>query len=136
MFTSTGAARHSYSAWGAYGASKSALKSLGDTLAVEEQIITTLSVEPGTVDTDMQKEIREKHAAAMDEHDRKRFLSLPEEGKLVKPEQPGNVMVKVAGLLSTPEVLMSYTGKASSERSDRVKWADLSVSLETVSPRF
>lgn len=103
VLTSSGAARHSYAAWGAYGASKAALKSLGDTLAVEEVGITTVSVEPGTVDTDMQKDIREKHAAAMDEKDRKRFSSLREEGKLVKPEQPGNVMARL--VLNAPKEL-------------------------------
>ena len=107
MLTSSGAARHSYSTWGAYAASKAALKSIGDTLAVEEPLVTTVSVEPGTVDTDMQRDIREKYAANMDEQDRKRFLALPQEGRLVKPEQPGNVMARL--VLDAPPEL---SGKA------------------------
>ena len=107
LLTSTGAARHSYAAWGAYGASKAALKSLGDTLAVEEPDITTVSVEPGTVDTDMQKDIRETHLAKMDAEDRKRFLGLHEEGKLVRPEQPGNVIARLA--LSASKELSGQT---------------------------
>ena len=79
------------------------MKSLGDTLAVEEPDITTFSVEPGTVDTDMQKDIREKHATIMNEKDRQRFLSLHEEGKLAKPEQVGKVMGKL--VLDAPKEL-------------------------------
>ncbi|MCJ1331742.1 hypothetical protein MMC10_008434 [Thelotrema lepadinum] len=103
LLTSTGAARHSYAAWGAYGASKAALKSLGDTLAVEEPDIITMSVEPGTVDTDMQKDIREKYANVMDEKDQQKFLGLHEEGKLAKPEQVGKVMGKIV-LLAPKEL--------------------------------
>ena len=103
VLTSSGAARHSYTGWGAYCASKAALKSLGDTLAVEEPDITTVSVEPGTVDTDMQRDIREKYISVMDEKDQKRFTSLHEEGKLFKPDQPGNVMAKL--VLDAPNEL-------------------------------
>lgn len=72
-------------------------------MAVEEANITTMSVEPGTVDTDMQREIREKHMSVMDEKDQKRFLALHEDGKLFKPEEPGNVMAKL--VLDGPKVL-------------------------------
>ena len=66
-----------------------------------------MSVEPGTVDTDMQKDIREKYSAAMDDKDRKRFLGLREEGKLIKPEQPGNVMARL--VLDAPQDLSGQT---------------------------
>ena len=68
---------------------------MGDTLAVEEPDITTMSIEPGTVDTDMQKDIRGKHSSVMDEKDQKKFMSLHEDGKLVKPEGPGHLMANL-----------------------------------------
>lgn len=43
----------------------------------------------------MQQEIREKHAQAMgDSHSS--FMQLKEAGKLLKPEQPGHVIAKLA----------------------------------------
>ena len=107
IFTSSGAARHSYVGWGAYSASKSALKSLSDTLAIEEPDIITMSVEPGTVDTDMQRDIREKHISAMDEKEHQRFISLHEDGKLASPEGPGHLMANL--VLNAPKELNGQT---------------------------
>lgn len=95
ILTSSGAAAHSYSTWGAYCSSKAALKSLGETLAVEQKDITTISVAPGVVDTDMQRDLREIHLPGMDEKDQIRFTTLHKEGKLLRPEQPGNVMARL-----------------------------------------
>jgi NAD(P)-dependent dehydrogenase (short-subunit alcohol dehydrogenase family) len=95
ILTSSGAATGAYSTWGAYGSSKAALNHLAMTLAVEEPDITTVSIRPGTVDTDMQLEIR-RNNSVMDEKDAKKFKSLHEEGKLLRPEQPGNVMARLA----------------------------------------
>jgi len=96
ILTSSGAAVTAYSAWGAYGSSKSALNHLALTLAVEETDITTVAVRPGVVDTEMQLDIREEHGRRMDGKDASKFKSLHEEGKLLKPEQPGNVMARLA----------------------------------------
>lgn len=68
---------------------------LGLTLSVEEPEITTVSIRPGTVDTDMQGEIRANNQV-MDAQDAKKFLALHTEGKLLKPEQPGNVIARLA----------------------------------------
>lgn len=93
---SSGAAVNVYATWGAYGASKAAINHLAMTLAGEEPAVTTISIRPGVVDTEMQQEIREKHHKIMDEKDAKRFLGLKEEGKLLRPEQPGNVVARLA----------------------------------------
>lgn len=93
---SSGAATGHYSTWGAYGASKAALNHLAGTLAVEEKDVTTVSIRPGVVDTDMQVSIRNTHSGAMDEKDAAKFHELKETGGLLKPEQPGNVMAKLA----------------------------------------
>jgi hypothetical protein len=68
---------------------------LGLTLSTEEPNITTVSIRPGTVDTDMQGVIR-ANGEIMDAKDAKKFKALYEDGKLLKPEQPGNVMGRLA----------------------------------------
>lgn len=44
----------------------------------------------------MQVEIREKHVNLMDATDATKFQGLHSDGKLLKPEQPGHVMAKLA----------------------------------------
>ncbi|KAK3114818.1 hypothetical protein LTR53_006471 [Teratosphaeriaceae sp. CCFEE 6253] len=95
LLTSSGAAAGAYPTWGAYGSAKAALNHLGMTLAVEEKEVTTLSIRPGVVDTEMQREIRENHNTAMDEQDATRFAELKKTGGLLQPEQPGHVMAKL-----------------------------------------
>ncbi|KAH8154308.1 uncharacterized protein LAJ45_02076 [Morchella importuna] len=95
VFVSSGAAVTGYEGWGAYGSSKAALNHLAITLASEEKEITSISIRPGVIDTQMQQEIREKHAAAMGgTHDK--FMKLKATGKLLRPDQPGNVIAKLA----------------------------------------
>ena len=96
LFTSSGAATGAYPTWGAYGSAKAAMNHLAMTLAVEEKEVVTLSIRPGVVDTEMQREIRENHNTAMDEADAARFAELKKTGGLLKPEQPGHVMAKMA----------------------------------------
>ncbi|KIW08034.1 uncharacterized protein PV09_00978 [Verruconis gallopava] len=96
ILTSSGAAVSAYSTWGTYGAAKAVLNHLALTLSVEEPDVTSVSIRPGTVDTEMQREIREKHHTSMDAHDVKKFASLKSEGKLLRPEQPGHVIAKLA----------------------------------------
>lgn len=96
ILCSSGAAAGAYSTWGAYGASKAVLNHLAMTLAVEEPDVTTLSIRPGVVDTDMQVSIRETHNTSMDAKDAAKFKELKETGGLLKPEQPGHVMAKLA----------------------------------------
>lgn len=96
LFTSSGAATSHYPAWGAYGAAKAALNHLAGTLASEEKDITSIAVRPGVVDTGMQRDIREKHQGVMDASDAARFAELKKSGGLLRPEQPGHVMAKLA----------------------------------------
>ena len=96
IFTSSGAAINAYTGWGAYGASKAAINHLALTLGAEEPDVTSISIRPGVVDTEMQREIREVHAPGMQEQDVARFHKLHKEGGLLKPEQPGHVIAKLA----------------------------------------
>jgi hypothetical protein len=66
------------------------------TLAVEEPDVTTISIRPGVVDTEMQREIRELHHEAMSDTDREKFSELKSSGGLLRPEQPGHVIAKLA----------------------------------------
>ena len=96
ILTSSGASTGAYSTWGAYGGSKAAINHLARQLSVEEPEITSVAVRPGVVDTDMQKQLREVHSSIMEKKDTAKFLGLHESGKLLKPEQPGHVIAKMA----------------------------------------
>jgi NAD(P)-dependent dehydrogenase (short-subunit alcohol dehydrogenase family) len=95
IFTSSGAATNAYQGWGAYGSAKAAMNHLALTIAKEEKDITAIAIRPGTVDTQMQQDIREKHDKAMDTNDAKKFAELKSSGSLLKPEQPGHVIAKL-----------------------------------------
>nr|POF03962.1 putative oxidoreductase c30d10.05c [Quercus suber] len=103
IFTSSGAASNGYPTWGAYGSSKAAINHLATTLATEEKDITSISIRPGVVDTEMQQDIREKHSTVMDAKDAAKFAELKKTGGLLRPEQPGHVMAKL--VLDAPHEL-------------------------------
>ena len=84
-----------YTTWGAYGAGKAVLNHFTLTLSVEEPDITTVSIRPGTVDTEMQREIRDIHLSGFDPQDAEKFGNLKQKGLLLKPEQPGHVLAKL-----------------------------------------
>lgn len=111
VFVSSGAAGKPYEAWGAYGGAKAAVNQLCVTLAGEEAGIVAVSVRPGVMDTEMQREIREVHLEAMGAGGG-RFVELEREGRLLRvcccsfrwvgwadwgqPEQPGSVIARLA----------------------------------------
>jgi hypothetical protein len=70
---------------------------------VEEPDIVSVAIRPGTVDTEMQKDIREKHLELMDRQDADKFGSLLKDGKLLRPDEPGNVIAKL--VVDAPKVL-------------------------------
>ncbi|CAN9293647.1 unnamed protein product [Alternaria alternata] len=96
LLTSSGAATSAYQGWGCYGAGKAVLNHLALTLSVEEPSVTTISIRPGVVDTEMQREIREVHHERMSGKDREKFSGLKSDGGLLKPEQPGYVIARLA----------------------------------------
>lgn len=107
VFVSSGAALKGYTAWGAYGGSKAALNSLAQHLAVEEPKIAAIAISPGRVDSDMQKELREKGAGVMSETDYAGFKTAFDEGTLNKPEWPAAVIARLA-LGTKPELSGKY----------------------------
>lgn len=96
VITSSGAATAAYQGWAAYGSGKAVLNHLAATLATEEPDVTTVSIRPGVVDTEMQRAIREEHNLTMSSSDQAKFHGMHKEGKLVRPEQPGGVIAKLA----------------------------------------
>ena len=100
LLTSSGAAVGGTATWGAYNASKAVLNSLARTTAAEEPEITILAIRPGVVATEMQNTIRDEHASTMDKVDIERFNTMRKEGKMLRPDQPGNVMARL--VLSQP----------------------------------
>jgi NAD(P)-dependent dehydrogenase (short-subunit alcohol dehydrogenase family) len=69
---------------------------LAKTLRSEEPDIVAVAVRPGTVDTDMQKSLRNEYAELMDAEDKAKFANLKKNGQLLRPDQPGNVMARLA----------------------------------------
>lgn len=92
---SSGAAVTGYLGWATYGSSKAAVNHLALTLAREETGITTLAIRPGVCDTGMQDDVRNKYLDVMGD-DAQQFLRVHKEGKLLRPEQPGTVIVRLA----------------------------------------
>ncbi|KAL3418968.1 AMP-binding enzyme [Phlyctema vagabunda] len=133
VLTSSGAASNGYSTWGPYGSSKAALNHLAMTLQNEEPDITTIAIRPGTVDTEMQTDIRTKHFDVMDPADATKFRSLYTDGKLLKPDQPGNVIGRLAVAAS-----LDLAGRFLSFRPTRLpalllRWSQISRTLLTTS---
>jgi len=95
IMTSSGAAASAYPTWGAYGSAKAAMNHLAATLGSEEKDIVTVCIRPGTVDTEMQREIREKHNSVMEADHVKYFANLKSSNGLLAPELPGYVIARL-----------------------------------------
>lgn len=106
IFTSSGASVSGFKGWGLYGASKAAMNHLALTLSVEEPDVTSVAIEPGMVDTEMQREIREDLATSMDTRFHSLFTTVHKDGQLLRPEQPGHAIART--VIAAPK---SLTGK-------------------------
>lgn len=96
MLTS-GAARSVYPGWSSYGAGKAAVDQWVRDVGAEQEVrggVRVVAVAPGTVDTGMQRQIRETPEEAFPQ--RQKFVDLHAGGKLTPPEE---VAAKVWGLL-------------------------------------
>ncbi|KAI0053583.1 NAD(P)-binding protein [Auriscalpium vulgare] len=116
VFISSGSATGKTEGWAPYNASKAALNSLNRTLAEEEKNIVSVALRPGKVDTAMQAALRETGRVHMTEEDYNTFVREHTEGKLVKPEDAGYVIAKLA--LEAPA---SLSGQFVSWNSDECK---------------
>lgn len=73
------------------------------TLGAEEPDVTSISIRPGMVDTNMQRELREDHATNMTPEMHAKFTGVHADGKLLRVEQPSHVMAKL--VLDAPKEL-------------------------------
>ncbi|OJJ08903.1 hypothetical protein ASPVEDRAFT_48033 [Aspergillus versicolor CBS 583.65] len=103
VFTSSGASVSAYRGWGLYGSTKAAMNHLALSLGEEEPDVVSVSIRPGMVDTEMQRELREDHATTLEPQVHSKFTTVHKDGKLLKPEQPGHVMAKL--VLDAPKEL-------------------------------
>ena len=96
MLTS-GAAKSVYPGWSSYGAAKAAVDQWVRNVGAEQDLrggVHVMAVAPGTVDTAMQRTIRDTPEEAFPQ--RQKFVDLHEGGKLA---DPAGVAAKVWGLL-------------------------------------
>jgi NAD(P)-dependent dehydrogenase (short-subunit alcohol dehydrogenase family) len=106
IFTSSGAAVNAYRGWALYAATKAAMNNFAMSLGAEEPDVTSVSIRPGMVDTEMQRALREDHATALDAEMHSKFTGVHKDGKLLKPEQPGHVMAKL--VLDAPKEISGH----------------------------
>lgn len=94
---SSGASVKPYYGWSAYCSSKAALNSFIASIALEINEVTTISIAPGVVDTQMQNDIRNVYGPqSMTNESLKRFKDLHDNGELLPPEIPGEIYAKLA----------------------------------------
>jgi NAD(P)-dependent dehydrogenase (short-subunit alcohol dehydrogenase family) len=101
------------------------------TLSNEEPDIVSVAIRPGTVDTDMQKSLRNQFAERMDPEDKAKFANLKNNGQLLRPDQPGNVMARLAlnapsklsgqFLRSEPWLVLVYAANSASWNDESLK---------------
>jgi len=97
MLTS-GAARSVYPGWTSYGAGKAAVDQWVRDAGAEQQLrggVQVLSVAPGTVDTDMQAQLRGTSAEAFP--NRQKFVELHATAKLADPDAVGRDIWRLLG---------------------------------------
>ncbi|KAG5518577.1 hypothetical protein PMAC_002973 [Pneumocystis sp. 'macacae'] len=80
---------------GAYSGSKSAINSLSAVLAAEEKLITSISIQPGVVDTQMQTSLRGVYSSKLDHVTYTRFMDIYKKGLLMSPRKIGRIIAKL-----------------------------------------
>lgn len=99
---SSGAGRHAYAGWSSYCASKAGLDHYSNTVALEQKKepfgVKIVSVAPGIIDTDMQKEIRATNTQKFGLV--KQFIEYKEKGLLSTPEETAS---KLADLIQSDQ---------------------------------
>ena len=99
----SGAAYHAYSGWSLYSASKAAMDMLTRCVAIETQEtkVRIAAVAPGIFESRMQQTIRSTPAGDFPEKDK--FVKMHQEGRVIPPEIPAQMIVETA-LSEWPEL--------------------------------
>lgn len=94
---SSGAGKNPYYGWSSYCSAKAGLDLFTRCMGLEQTSkpfpIRVLSISPGVIDTDMQKEIRDTPKENF--HSLDRFITLKEEGMLLSPEVAANSIIEI-----------------------------------------
>jgi benzil reductase ((S)-benzoin forming) len=94
LHISSGAGTKAYAGWSVYCATKAALDHHARCVALDRTPrLRISSVAPGTVDTEMQEEIRATTSQKFPDHDR--FVAMKREGRLRSPDQVGRAVVEL-----------------------------------------
>ncbi|KAG7848764.1 hypothetical protein KL941_001582 [Ogataea angusta] len=96
LFVSSGASTKATDAWSAYGSSKAVINHFCLSVSAEEPKIRTISIAPGVVDTEMQRDIRERFGQNMKSEALKRFTDLYFQNELLAPEVPAAFYANLA----------------------------------------
>lgn len=94
---SSGAGRHAYTGWSSYCAGKAGLDHYSNAVALEQKKepfgVKIVSVAPGIIDTDMQKEIRGSDEREFELVDQ--FIEYKEKGLLSSPEETADKLARL-----------------------------------------
>ncbi len=94
---SSGAGRHAYMGWSSYCAAKAGLDHYSNAVALEQKKepfgVKIVSVAPGIIDTDMQKEIRKSGKQEFELVDQ--FIEYKEKGLLSSPEETAGKLARL-----------------------------------------
>ena len=93
---SSGAAQNGRPGWGPYCMSKAAMNLLFEAWACEEPEVTFITLRPGVVDTEMQKEIRDQGKQAMGEKEHLYFVDKHIKGDLLDPRVPADRLAQLS----------------------------------------
>ncbi|KIY04077.1 uncharacterized protein Z520_00769 [Fonsecaea multimorphosa CBS 102226] len=107
IMTTSGVSLSPFPEWGAYGSSKAAMNYLNMAWPKEDQIVRSVCIRPGIVDTGLQKEVRDELQNSLPEKTYTWLKGIHDRGELLRPDQPARTFVAFA-LGGIPEEL---TGK-------------------------
>lgn len=113
---SSGASIEPIPGWSSYCMAKAAMNQFMRSLALEEPQITSLSLRPGVVDTEMQKNIRDNGHSGMPYENYQIFVNLYKQGKLLSPKITGQV-INILSLYAPKE----WSGEYISWDDERIK---------------
>lgn len=121
IFVSSGASKRGINGWLGYGTSKAAVNLLCKQIHDEmKEWVNCVSVAPGVVNTDMQRQIRDEFKDQMTQESHDRFMNLFTNNQLLDPMIVGKVYSKLA-VEGVPEDI----------RGEYVRWNEVFSSEET-----
>jgi len=95
----------------AYSTSKAGLEMMTVNLAAELSGRGVLAVRPGVVESDMQTFVRTRPAELVGEAMASQFRALKEEGRLLSPDQPALLIVRLLAEESSGELISIYDAR-------------------------